>query len=130
MNTKKIGNTIYTLRKSQKLSQANLAEKLGITPQAISKWENGDSLPETYYLPILSKVLGISIDELLSSEEISKPKGDLNIDNIVKGIEIIYNLKEYFGEDSLFTIGAIIGLNNTMNFDFNNIYENRKAILY
>ena len=60
-----VGENIAALRKAQGHSQEKLAELLHITPQAISKWENGRSLPETALLPELAQIFGRSIDELL-----------------------------------------------------------------
>ena len=60
-----VGNRIANLRKSNKLTQDELAIKLGITAQAISKWENGHTLPETMLLPILAKLFDCSIDSIL-----------------------------------------------------------------
>ncbi|MCL2080641.1 MAG: helix-turn-helix transcriptional regulator [Oscillospiraceae bacterium] len=60
-----IGNHITSLRKQKKLTQEELAEKLGISVQSISKWENGHALPETATLPLLSQFLGCSIDSIL-----------------------------------------------------------------
>lgn len=61
----KIGNHITFLRKQNKLTQEELAEKLGTSVQSISKWENGHALPETATLPLLSQLLGCSIDAIL-----------------------------------------------------------------
>jgi transcriptional regulator with XRE-family HTH domain len=61
----KIGNQILLLRKRNGFTQEELAEKLNISPQAISKWENGHALPETSMLPLLSKLLNTSIDSIL-----------------------------------------------------------------
>ncbi|MCL2204519.1 MAG: helix-turn-helix domain-containing protein [Defluviitaleaceae bacterium] len=61
-----IGNQILLLRKRNGFTQEELAEKLGISAQAISKWENGHTLPETAILPILAKLLNCSIDVMLS----------------------------------------------------------------
>jgi len=60
-----VGNRIAQLRKQNKLTQEELANKLGITAQAISKWENGHTLPETALLPVLSKSFDCSIDSIL-----------------------------------------------------------------
>lgn len=65
MDNIKIGNQIALLRKKNGLTQEELAAKLDITPQAISKWENGHTLPETALLPLLSKLLNSSIDSIL-----------------------------------------------------------------
>jgi transcriptional regulator with XRE-family HTH domain len=60
-----VGNQIASLRKQNNLTQDELAEKLGITAQAISKWENGHTLPETMLLPLLSEIFHCSIDSIL-----------------------------------------------------------------
>ena len=63
-----IGSRIAKLRKEKGLKQDQLAEALGVSPQAVSKWENDQSCPDITLLPKLSQLLGISIDALLSGE--------------------------------------------------------------
>jgi len=65
LNNIGVGNHIAFLRKENGFTQEELAEKLGISPQAISKWENGHTLPETALLPLLSRLLNSSIDSIL-----------------------------------------------------------------
>ncbi len=65
LDTKKVGIKITTLRKSIGLSQEKLAEMLHISSQAISKWENGHTLPETTLLPILAQIFRCTIDEII-----------------------------------------------------------------
>jgi transcriptional regulator with XRE-family HTH domain len=60
-----VGKKITHLRKKNKFSQEELAEKLGISAQAISKWENGHTLPETALLPLLAEIFDCSIDSIL-----------------------------------------------------------------
>jgi len=67
MDNHKIGIRIAMFRKQSGLTQEEMAEKLGITAQAISKWENGHTLPETALLPRLSQCLNASIDTILLS---------------------------------------------------------------
>ena len=61
-----VGKQIAHLRKQNGLTQEELAEKLDISAQAISKWENGHSLPETMQLPVLAQIFGCSIDSILA----------------------------------------------------------------
>jgi len=61
-----VGNQILILRKRNGFTQDELAEKLGISAQAISKWENGHTLPETALLPSLAALLNTSIDSILT----------------------------------------------------------------
>ena len=70
MNQEKIGKFIAACRKEQGLTQAVLAEKLGITDRAVSKWETGRSLPDASLMPVLCDLLGISINELFSGERL------------------------------------------------------------
>lgn len=65
----KLHEKIYYCRKKAGLSQDGLAELLDVSRQAISKWENGEAMPETAKLPVLAKAFGVSIDWLLSEEE-------------------------------------------------------------
>jgi len=75
-----VGNQILLLRKRNGLTQDELAEKLGISAQAISKWENGHTLPETALLPLLAKILNSSIDSILSPNTV-KEGGLINFGN-------------------------------------------------
>ena len=59
-----IGTNIYTLRKEKKITQAQLAEKLGVSEQAISKWENDQCAPDVSLFPIIADFFGVSIDRL------------------------------------------------------------------
>ena len=65
MDNKEIGQHIALLRKERGLTQETLAEALSVSPQAVSKWENGHSLPETALLPGLARILDCSIDNIL-----------------------------------------------------------------
>ena len=59
-----IGKNIYTLRKEKQITQAQLAEKLGVSDQAVSKWENDLCAPDVSMFPILAEFFGVSIDRL------------------------------------------------------------------
>lgn len=63
-----IGKRIAELRKNNNLKQDELAEVLGVSPQAVSKWENDISCPDIMLLPKLAKILGATVDELLSGK--------------------------------------------------------------
>ena len=65
LDNMELGKRIGILRKNKNYTQEKMSLFLNVTPQAISKWENGDSLPDTGILPLLAQVLGISIDYLL-----------------------------------------------------------------
>ena len=64
--TNEFGAKIRSLRAGAGLTQEQLAQKLSVTPQAVSKWESGTSMPDILLLPPLSVALGTSIDALFS----------------------------------------------------------------
>lgn len=72
-----IANRLVNLRKSNNLSQEALAEKLGISRQAVSKWERAEASPDTDNLILLARLYHISLDELLKTEdEIPVPENE------------------------------------------------------
>ncbi len=70
MNQEKIGKFIVACRKENGLTQADLSKKLGITVQAISKWENGKSLPDPSIMLELCELLNINVNELLTGRRL------------------------------------------------------------
>lgn len=80
MDQTTIGKRIQTLRKQQGLTQEQLAERVGVSPQAVSKWETDNSCPDISILPQLASVLGVSTDELLGAE-----KPEVKVGEVVSG---------------------------------------------
>ncbi len=70
MNQIKIGKFIATLRKEKDLTQEQLGEKLGVTNKTISRWENGNYMPDIEMLSLLAKEFDVSINELISGERL------------------------------------------------------------
>ncbi len=70
MDQIKIGKFIGTLRKEKGLTQEQLGEKLGVTNKTISRWENGNYMPDVEMLSLLSKEFDVSINELISGERL------------------------------------------------------------
>jgi len=93
MNQEKIGKFISICRKEKGLTQESLAEKLGVSKNAVSKWERGICLMDMSLLKPLCEILDISINELLSGEKIKEEKIiEKYEENIVNTIE--YNNKK------------------------------------
>ena len=88
MDQRKIGFFIKEKRKEKKLTQDELAEKLGVTNRAISKWENGNCMPDSGIIPDLCKILGITINDLFHGKVIDKK------DDVEKYLLEIYKQKE------------------------------------
>ena len=70
---KSIGQNIAKLRKEKSITQEELAEICGVSPQAVSKWEDDQTCPDISLLPKLAKILGVSVDELLSDKQELQP---------------------------------------------------------
>lgn len=87
MDQIKTGKFIAEMRKANNLTQKQLAEKLGISDKAVSKWECGKSMPDNAILLNLCEVLDINVNELLSGERLSKDdyhgKAEENIMNLI-----------------------------------------------
>lgn len=118
MDTLKIGQYIQHLRKANGMTQKELAEKLNISFQAVSKWENGDALPDTGILLDLCDLLGTTADRLLNGGTLVV--GDrklLPLQNVIDGFVCIENIGKLFGEDSTFYTGMVEGINKKMNID-------------
>ena len=87
MNAKMIGASISALRRKSGLTQADLAEKLNISNKTISKWENGQGFPDITNLPLLAKLLGVSIDDLLADKKSGITVAGNMILDVVKNID-------------------------------------------
>lgn len=83
MNSEKMGHFISELRKSQQMTQKDLAARLNITDKAVSKWERGISCPDISLLSSLAEILGVTTGELLNGEKSDSASGvvDESIDN-------------------------------------------------
>ena len=68
-----IGANIARLRREHNMKQDELAEMLDVTPQAVSKWENGASMPDIALLPKLANIFGVTIDDLFGVNNTPKP---------------------------------------------------------
>lgn len=105
MKESNIGEFIQVLRKEKGLTQKELAEIIGMSDKTISKWENGNSLPDTSMLLPLCRVFDISVNELLSCERITPE------DYSVKAEETIMTLiKENENNKRGNKIAGIIGI--------------------
>ena len=82
-----LSGNIARYRKESKLTQEQLAERLGITFQAVSKWETGQTVPETTLLPEIAKILNVGIDKLF---------GYTSLNSDVSGYEEAYEKDNYF----------------------------------
>lgn len=85
-----LGEKIKELRKERKISQDELAKGLGISFQAVSKWETGVSMPDIFLLPAIASMFGVSIDELFEYDHFKTEE---------RIMEIVYNAAEIRGTE-------------------------------
>lgn len=71
MDQIKMGKFIAALRKEKGLTQEKLGERLGVTNKTVSRWENGNYMPDVEMLSLLSEEFGVSINELISGERLA-----------------------------------------------------------
>ena len=87
-----LSERIYTFRRKSGLSQEQLAEKIGVSRQTISKWESGASTPELEKMLALSECFQISLDELVKDEAVNQSANEapqkIEGTNVPKGIEL------------------------------------------
>lgn len=74
MDQNKIGNFIKSIRIENNLTQKDFADKLGVTPQAVSKWENGKNIPDIAIMKDISEKFQVNIGEILNGEKIYQRK--------------------------------------------------------
>lgn len=138
MNYDKIGSFIQQKRKEKNLTQKQLAEKIGLTDRAISKWERGQGCPDVSILEILSNELGCSVLELLKGREIENEvipiteaddyvKGSMQISSEIAKNKIISMINKIIVTSIIFTVLLLTYLNinqliyisrkNTMKID-------------
>lgn len=93
MKKETFGNMVAALRKEKGMTQLELAEKMGVTDKAVSKWERDLSFPDVSSIPKLAGILEVSVDELMqvkaeSKENHTKGKVDEIIDLAFKGVAL------------------------------------------
>ena len=88
MDAKTIGKNISTLRKKCDLTQNELAEKLGVSNKAVSRWESGKGYPDISFFPMLSEIFGVTIDYLMLGERKGITIAGNIIADIVKNIDV------------------------------------------
>ncbi len=108
MDQIRIGKFIAERRKEKGMTQAELADKIGVTDRAVSKWENGRGLPDYTYVKTLCEELGITFDEFISGEKASADTEETH----QKNLEGVYKLfdKVRRKNNKYMVIAGVIGL--------------------
>ena len=124
VNPEKVGAQISSLRKGKGLTQNELGERLNISFQAVSKWERGETLPDTSILVALANELDTTVDSILSGGEKSMDfKGKLSAKDMREGINCLARVGFLLGKQNIIYRFAIDGLSSTMNSDIEAMLE-------
>lgn len=116
MDMKAVGNQISMLRKQKGLTQSELGQRLGVTFQAVSKWERGETLPDTVLLPDLANILETSVDFILSGGEMRISfRGKITVSQMHEGLTCLKRMGELLGKDHILYRHAVTGINEKMN---------------
>ena len=103
MNQENIGKFIAALRKEKKLTQEQLAEKLGVNSRSVSGWENGTCMPDYALFPLLAQEFGISVAELVEGKRTEENSYFLKETAYMDNYRILMEVshKEPLGENSI-----------------------------
>ncbi len=156
VNSDNIGKFILELRKANNMTQKELADKLLVTSQAVSKWENGRGIPDIEMLKKLSDIFEVDINDILEGAELKKNKPNkkrififiISILFIIIALLVIlkfknnndFNFKSIASDNDSFTIKGVVAFNNKkksiyisdVNYAGNDEaeYKNIECILY
>lgn len=118
VDVKKIGLYIQKLRKKKGLTQNQLGGRLSISYQAVSKWERGETLPDTMLLLDLASILETTADNILNGgERVMDYTKKIHTRDIKKGIENLASVGELIGKDNTIYTAMVEGINTRMNMD-------------
>lgn len=124
MNTRKIAEQISVYRKNKGLTQSELGERVGVSFQAVSKWERGETLPDITVLPDLAKVLETSIDNiLLGGDRQVEYKGKISVSDMKEGLLSLKKTGEKLGKENIIYRAAVEGINEKLNTDIEQAFS-------
>ncbi len=123
MDIQKVGRQIAALRKAKGITQSELGERIGVSFQAVSKWERGETLPDTAILPDLARILETTVDGILiGGEKANEYKGKFSVSDMKQGLVGIKNAGEYLGTENIIYRAAIEGINTRLNTDIESAF--------
>lgn len=126
MDFEAVGRQIADLRRAKEMTQAELGERLGVTFQAVSKWERAETLPDTAILPDLAAVLETTVDNILcGGDRTVKYKRKLTVDDLRRAIRCLDDMGRLMGRDTLLYLAAVEGINTRMNTEIRDAFSNK-----
>jgi transcriptional regulator with XRE-family HTH domain len=133
IDIKKIGLFIQELRKRKNITQNQLGERLNVSYQAVSKWERGETLPDTLILLDLAAILESTVDNILNGgERLMSFNIKISTKDIKTGVDYLCNIGNLIGKDNTVYAGMVEGVNTKMDIDleecFNDSYKKEALI--
>lgn len=116
----KFADRLTDLRKEQHMTQADLAKKLNISPQAVSKWETGESIPDIEMLEILSNLYGLTLDELIKGKEATNANKDIVVEEQITAKDVNSKKKQISLLNIVFSSLMLLAF---LIFGFSEFYE-------
>ena len=124
MNMKMFGAQIAALRKGKGMTQNELGNLLGISFQAVSKWERGETLPDTAILVDLARVLDTTVDYILTAGERKiGSRGTITVAQMVRGLNGLKEMGEDLGWHNPLYRHAVEGINEKMNTNIEDAFR-------
>lgn len=122
-----VGAQISMLRKHAGLTQNELGERLGVSFQAVSKWERGENLPDVSILLDLAAILRTTVDNILSGgKQIVEYKGKITVAEAREGLTCLKRMGEILGENNLLYSAAIEGINSKLNTTIEDSFQSER----
>ena len=129
MDMKTVGAQITRLRKEKGLTQNDLGERLGVSFQAVSKWERGETLPDTAILLDLANALETSVDFILTGgSQVLHYRGKFTVAQMSEGILALQHMGELLGKDNALYRHAIEGINEKMNTNIEDAFTDDRVM--
>lgn len=124
MDMQKAGRQIAALRKGRGLTQNELGEHLGVSFQAVSKWERGETMPDTTLLVDLAQALETTVDFILTGgERATAYRGRITVSDMAEGLRCLERMGRLLGRDNLIYRCAVQGVNEGMNTDIEEAFS-------
>ena len=129
MDMKMVGAQIARLRKEKGLTQNDLGDRLGVSFQAVSKWERGETLPDTAILLDLAKALETSVDCILTGgSQVLHYRGKFTVQQMREGILALRQMGELLGKDNELYRHAMEGINEKMNTNIEDAFTDDRVL--
>ena len=129
MDPKLVGRQITLLRKEKGLTQNELGDRLGVSFQAVSKWERGETLPDTGILLDLANALGTSVYNILTGgQQVLRYRGKITVSQMRDGILALKQMGETLGQENGLYRNAIEGINKGLNTNIEDAFSDSRAL--